>query len=160
MVNLRTRWMEALLCAVLAAACGASDPGPANGAGASAPVSDETRRLALREELRLSLGESYDQPLPAVSEADLERGARMWMGRCASCHGPKGHGSTPLGRMLPVQPVDLADPEQAGFFSARANLWILSEGSPGTPMVAWKGVLDEASMRAVLAHMETLQTVR
>ncbi len=58
--------------------------------------------------------------------------------------------------MLPVQPGDLTDPARREFFSERAILRIVENGSPGTPMFGWKEVLTESSMRAVVAHLLTL----
>ena len=42
------------------------------------------------------------------------------------------------------------------FYSDRARLTILSEGSEGTPMFGWKDILSESDRYAVLAHLRFL----
>jgi hypothetical protein len=145
--------------ALVLGACGGGDgsaavsraDGPAERAGANAE-----RRSSLRDDLRRALGGSYDEPLAFVDEHLLARGERAWELHCSACHGLSGRGGTTLARALPVEPGDLADPRRASFFSERAKLWILAEGSAGTPMTGWKEALDERMLIAVLAHMRTL----
>ena len=43
---------------------------------------------------------------PAVRAEALE----IWRGRCANCHGPRGHGDGPQARHLLVSPRRLSDP--------------------------------------------------
>lgn len=124
------------------------------GDGGEAPQPD--RRASLRDQIRAELGERYDEPLPAVPEEALARGAEIWNRTCASCHGADGAGRTPMANMLAVPPGDLTDPERAGFFSEQAKVWIVAEGSPGTPMPGSAGALDDAEILAVVAHMATL----
>ena len=117
---------------------------------------DAERRLQLRERLRGELGERYGAPLPEATEDELRTGAGIWEALCAGCHGMTARGTATLSLLLPVPPGDLADPRRAAFFSERAKLRIVADGSPGTPMVGWKGVLTEADRRAVIAHLRTL----
>jgi len=129
---------------------GAQSPGP------HGEVSDEQRRLEFRERLREELGEDYDEPLPAATEAELAQGKELWESLCASCHGSGGGGMRQLSRMLPVPPGNLRDPVRAAFYSDRAKLRIIRDGSEDTPMLGWKHVLNEPELHAVLAHARTL----
>ena len=139
------------MLALLLGACGGS--GGAEGEQEGGPAA---RRAQLRERLRVELGERYDEPLPELTDAQLARGEEQWRKHCTNCHGVEGRGDGTLSRMLAAEPGDLSDPERAAFFSERAKLWILAEGSPGTPMAAWNAVLDEPDMEALVAYMATL----
>ncbi len=120
------------------------------------PLDNDKRRRLLREKLRAALGEHYDAPLPEATEDDLNKGAELWTLLCLGCHGQDATGRRTLSRMLPTQPGNLSDPERAAYFSGRAKLWIVAEGSPGTPMFGWKEVLTEEDIEAVVAYLETL----
>lgn len=118
---------------------------------------DPARRVALREALRRELGADYDAPLGEEPTADaLQRGAKTYDYLCASCHGRTGRGNGRSARMLAIRPPDLADPEQAEFFSERAKLHIVAEGLPGSPMIGWKEMLDEQGRLEVLLFMNSL----
>lgn len=124
------------------------------------PVDNDKRRRLLRESLRAALGEHYDAPLPQATEDDLKKGAELWSVLCLGCHGHDAAGRRTLSRMLPIQPGNLTDPERAAYFSGQAKLWIVAEGSPGTPMFGWKEVLTEEDIRAVVAHLGTLMPAK
>ncbi len=145
--------------ALLLCACGggtdSAGGGEARGPAARARANAQ-RRGALRDELVRALGASYDEPLARVDAPERAKGSEVYERLCAGCHGRSGRGGTILARALPVEPGDLADPERAAFFSERAKLWLVAEGSRGTPMTGWKEGLDEATMIAVLDHMRTL----
>jgi len=151
----------------LALAIGALTPGCGGGEESSVgvgyplPVSHagadhEARREDLRAHLRAELGEGYDTPLPPATAAQLELGAELWSLLCAECHGMTGRGTRNLSRILPVEPGDLTDPARAGFYSDRAKLHIVANGSEGTPMIGWSEVLSEESLRATVAHIDVL----
>ncbi len=130
-------------------------PGPSSLANAD----PAQRRQRLRDSIRAKLGSEYDTPLPEVSEKEREKGEAIWRGLCVGCHGEDGRGRRSLSQMLPVPPGDLTDPEVDSFFSARGKLAIVTDGSPGTPMIGWKDVLEKESDRiAVLAYLQTLVT--
>ena len=134
------------------------------GAGCSAPppptaepgLSDEERRSSVRDQLRASLGNDYDAPLPEATSEQIQRGAKLYGMLCQACHGPTGRGNGRSARMLAIQPKDLADPEIASYFSDRAKLAIIDEGIEGTPMIGWGRMLDEAEQIDVLQFMNTL----
>jgi mono/diheme cytochrome c family protein len=143
-------WTSVVALGLTSLGCGPPAEVPAR------ELSDEERRLELRERLQEALGDDYGEPLPAATETELAQGAELWEALCASCHGSGGGGTRQLSRMLPIPPGSLKDPERAAFLSERAKLRIIRDGSEGTPMTGWKDVLTESEMRAVLAHVQTL----
>lgn len=116
---------------------------------------DAPRRERHREELRRTLGELYDEPLPAVVPARLERGAKLYDLLCRSCHGPTGRGNGRSARALTIRPPDLVDAQQASFLSDRAKLEVIANGAPGTTMIGWSDMLGQDDRVAVLAFMNT-----
>jgi mono/diheme cytochrome c family protein len=122
----------------------------------SASDPDTERRAAFRDRLRLSLGEDYGTPLEQPGTEQIQRGAKLYGILCQSCHGRKAGGNGRSARMLPVAPPDLSDPATAFFFSDRAKLEIIANGVERTPMIGWKGMLDERERLDILLFMNTL----
>ncbi|MAD81029.1 MAG: hypothetical protein CMJ50_09345 [Planctomycetaceae bacterium] len=181
--DLRRTWILSVLLALGTAGCGGTDAfrsesldggdarneiaacnAPRNGSRGEVnhellleiPEDHGERRQWLRDRLKKQLGDHYDIPLPKATEEDLRKGAEIWSLLCLGCHGEGGRGRRALSQMLPVQPGDLTDPARHAFFSERAKLRIVAEGSPGTPMFGWKEVLTEEYVRAVVAYLSTL----
>ena len=88
----------------------------------------------------------------AASAADL--GAKVFATRCALCHGPDGHGDGPGSKGLKPQPRNFHD---TAYMSSRTDAQLLETIHKGKgPMPRWQGILSEAEMTAVLAHIRTL----
>jgi len=111
------------------------------------------RRIAFREQLRRELGAEYEAPLPPLEQEQFARGAGIYARLCESCHGLAGRGNGLSGRMLATPPPDLADAEQAAFFSDRAKLRIVRQGAPATPMIGWNQVLTDEECKIVLQYL-------
>ena len=126
------------------------------GAGCSAPAPEPERRERVRDQLRASLGDRYDAPLPAGTADDIRHGSDLYDVLCRSCHGPTGNGNGKSARALAIQPPDLTDPSTASFFSDQAKLKIIAEGIAETPMIGWSRMLEENEQIAVLHFMNTL----
>ena len=122
-----------------------------------APASPESRREALRERLQQQLGADYDAPVLAGSQQQQDQGAAIYRQLCLSCHGPGGHGDGPTGSMLRPPPSSLVDPQSAGFFSDRAQIEIIRNGSPGTTMIGWSGVLSDEDVQNVFFYTRSLR---
>jgi cytochrome c len=120
------------------------------------PPPDGERRERLRAALRAELGQRYDQPIPPPAPEAVERGTRIYDMLCESCHGRTGRGNGRSARLLAIEPPDLTDPAQAGFFSDSAKLQIIADGLPGTPMIGWKSMLSEQERLDVLQFMRSL----
>jgi mono/diheme cytochrome c family protein len=116
----------------------------------------ELRREVRRAELKQSLGEDYDRPLPAGTTDELRRGFELYDLTCAGCHGRRGRGDGRVAKQLLVAPGDLSDPARAAFFSERARLEIIRKGIPSTPMFGWEGTLGEDDLFAVFVALRYL----
>jgi len=134
----------------LSAACGGA------GQDDRSTAMNEQRRAGVRDTLREKLGTEYDVPLPVATNAEIEQGAKIYDTLCRSCHGPTGQGDGRSSRSLSLPPASLVDPESRSFFSERAKLEIIADGTYGTPMVGWSEMLDEEERLAVLHFVNTL----
>ncbi len=114
----------------------------------------------------VSSGTNDNAPLPPVPTeyASLtnplganaaSQGADVFKTNCEGCHGPEGHGDGPAGQALDPRPRNLAE------FQKRASdaflFWRISEGKPGTSMVAWKGILTDEQIWQVISFLHTLE---
>lgn len=91
-------------------------------------------------------------PLGADAAAE---GAEVFRTNCEMCHGPQGHGDGPAGQALDPQPQNLAELQtEAG---DDFLFWRISEGKPGTSMVAWKGILSEEQIWQTVSFIRTLK---
>jgi mono/diheme cytochrome c family protein len=91
-------------------------------------------------------------PLGADAAA---QGAEVFKTNCEMCHGPQGHGDGPAGQALDPKPRNLAKLQtEAG---DDFLFWRISEGKPGTSMVAWKGILSEEQIWQAVSFIRTLQ---
>ena len=82
-------------------------------------------------------------------------GEKAFLANCQMCHGPQGHGDGPAGGSLDPKPKNLAVlQENAG---DDYLFWRISEGKPGTSMVAWKGILTEEQIWQIVSFIRTLK---
>lgn len=91
-------------------------------------------------------------PYGAEASAD---GAQIFQTNCQMCHGPQGHGDGPAGQALDPKPKNLAVLQKS--VGDDYLFWRISEGKPGTSMVAWKGILTEDQIWQVVSFVRTLQ---
>jgi cytochrome c oxidase cbb3-type subunit 2 len=98
---------------------------------------------------------------PPATDGLRERGARVYLQRCAACHGTRGDGRGWASRNLPIAPRDFT----AGVYKLRstpsgsiptdADLFVtISRGMHGTPMMSWRG-LPEADRWAVVGKLKS-----
>lgn len=84
-----------------------------------------------------------------------DSGAEVFKTNCQMCHGAEGHGDGPAGQALDPQPRNLAE------LQTKAGddflFWRISEGKPGTSMVAWKGILSKEQIWQVVSFIRTLK---
>ncbi|HET9911702.1 MAG TPA: cytochrome c [Anaerolineales bacterium] len=91
-------------------------------------------------------------PLGADAAAD---GAEIFGTHCATCHGPQGHGDGPAGQALDPKPRNLAKLQTMA--GDDFLFWRISDGKPGTSMIAFKGVLSEEQIWQVVSFIRTLK---
>ena len=126
-------------------------------AGSIAPydeAAEPARRDQLETDLKAKLGEAYDQPVPGLTEADLELGAEVWYKNCDACHGPYGQGDGPRADRMQPRPTNL----HAGrTLSPAGEYQVIVDGSPGTGMPAF-GNLPERHRLAVYRFLVEQRT--
>lgn len=86
---------------------------------------------------------------------DAQAGKTLYQNFCLSCHGPTGRGDGPAASTLNPQPSDLTvllKAQDDAYFVTR-----IAEGKPGTAMVAWKNVLNEAQIQQIVAYLRALE---
>ena len=103
------------------------------------------------------------EPIPAVyagksnpfgSDASAD-GAQIFQANCGTCHGPQGHGDGPASGSLNPKPKNLAILQESA--GDDYLFWWISEGKPGTAMLAWKDILTEEQIWQVVSFLRTLE---
>jgi mono/diheme cytochrome c family protein len=101
-------------------------------------------------------------PAAAAADAGNTDGAEAYATYCVSCHGVTGAGDGPVGAALDPKPASFADAafwtdERTDEHLAKA----IKEGGPAvgkSPLMApWGAVLDDAKVKAVVAHIKSLK---
>ena len=82
-------------------------------------------------------------------------GEKVFQSNCQMCHGPQGHGDGPASGSLDPKPKNLAILQES--VGDDYLFWRISEGRPGTAMVAWKGILTEEQVWQVVSFIRTLK---
>ncbi len=145
---------------VLLTACGggekkrpASRPAAESGVGASSPGWPD-----------VSTASSSGTPAPAVaaSAADPVKGAKLFAGTCAACHGPLGKGDGPGAANLDPKPRDFSDKVyMATLKDAEIQNTIKYGGAmkamPQMPSHPWFSDPDLASL---VAHVRSLSAAK
>ncbi len=90
-----------------------------------------------------------------LSEDAAIAGGEIFQTNCATCHGSGGHGDGPAGAALNPPPKDLSVLQVQ--VSDGYLFWRISEGSPGTAMVAWRGILTEEQIWHLVTFIRTLK---
>ncbi len=99
---------------------------------------------------------SLSNPLPRTRET-VERGATVYAGNCASCHGATGAGDGPVGRTLSPPPANLAWLAQMPMVQWDPFMyWTVAEGGTpfGSAMPSFKNVLSNDDIWAVIAYIQ------
>lgn len=82
-------------------------------------------------------------------------GDTFFQANCQMCHGAQGRGDGPAGASLVPKPKNLA-----AFQNSVGDdylFWRISEGKPGTFMLAWKGSLTEDQIWKIVSFIRTLK---
>lgn len=82
------------------------------------------------------------------------RGETLFQDNCAFCHAPDGTGRHWIGSFLEPRPRDLTDPVAMRDMTPARLRAAIGDGIAGTPMPAWKTVLDEGQIDDVATYVE------
>lgn len=82
-------------------------------------------------------------------------GAEVFKTNCVACHGEQGKGDGIASGSLDPKPANLGELVQRA--SDDYLFWRITEGRPGTSMVAWKGILTEEQIWQVVTFIHTLK---
>lgn len=75
---------------------------------------------------------------------------------CATCHGAQGKGDGPVGAALKPKPRNFMDAKWKFGFDKASVVKTINNGSPGTGMAPYKGVLTDAEIEAVADYVRKL----
>jgi len=96
----------------------------------------------------------HDRP-PRLSglTTSERRGETLYQQNCAFCHAADGTSRNWIGSFMEPHPRDLTSQSaMSGMTRARLRM-VIREGLPGTSMPAWKSVLSENEVEAVIAYV-------
>lgn len=96
---------------------------------------------------------------PAAFAADAKKidGAKLYEANCAMCHGASGHGDGPAAASLKPAPRDLVAGKYTHGASEADVAKTIEHGIEGTAMMSYKGTLKVDEIKAVAAHVVSLQ---
>ncbi len=81
-------------------------------------------------------------------------GESLFQQNCAFCHAADGTGKNWIGSFLEPHPRNLTDPEFMDSVDSVHLRNVIENGLPGTTMSAWKNVLKEKEISAIIAYIE------
>jgi len=146
------RAVFAIELALAMAGCGGAKSG-----SSSASSSPASNPAPAGEPATAPAESSVTPPAPSgTAGAPADLGAQVFAKRCALCHGADGHGDGVGAKGLKPQPRNFHD---MAYMKTRTDEQLLATIHQGKgPMPRWQGVLTEAEMKAVLAHIRSLGT--
>ncbi len=96
----------------------------------------------------------HDMTLQIDDLSALEKtGEALWLANCAFCHAADGTGKNWIGSFLEPHPRDLTDGAFMADMDRERLREAIREGLPGTTMPAWKSVLKDAQIEAIMAYI-------
>ena len=85
--------------------------------------------------------------------AEERLGESLYQQNCAFCHAADGSGKNWIGTFMEPHARDLTDPVFMRSMGRGRLKQTIEEGLPGTPMPAWKSVLSEAEIEAIISYV-------
>lgn len=93
-------------------------------------------------------------PRLAQATAQQAQGAKLFQDNCAFCHAADGTAKNWIGAFLEPHPRNLTDPAFMGNINRQHLRRVIRDGLPNTSMPAWKSVLSEEEIEAVIAYID------
>lgn len=82
-----------------------------------------------------------------------KRGEHLYQQNCAFCHAADGTGRNWIGTFLEPHPRDLTASEFMSNMTSERLATVIKEGLPNTSMPAWKTVLNDEDIKALIAYI-------
>jgi len=82
-----------------------------------------------------------------------KRGEGLYQQNCAFCHAADGTGRNWIGTFLEPHPRDLTSPEFMSVMTRERLAGVVKDGLPDTSMPAWKSVLSDNDIDALIAYI-------
>lgn len=82
-----------------------------------------------------------------------KRGEHLYQQNCAFCHAADGTGRNWIGTFLEPHPRDLTAPEFMSAMTPERLASVIKDGLPNTSMPAWKTVLNDDDIKALIAYI-------
>jgi cytochrome c oxidase cbb3-type subunit 3 len=96
----------------------------------------------------------HDMPLKIEGMTPVERkGQKLWKDNCAFCHAVDGSGKNWIGSFLEPHARNLRDPAVMDTMTRARLREAIREGLSGTSMPAWKSVLNDKEISALIAYI-------
>lgn len=92
-------------------------------------------------------------PAPGAAAADLANGKKVYLDKCARCHGNTGKGDGPKAETLEKKPADYTDKKKMGEFTDAQLKKITVDGKQ--PMPAYQGKISDKDLDDVIAYIRT-----
>jgi len=97
----------------------------------------------------------HDVPPKLSRPTAIQRqGEALFQENCAFCHAADGTGKNWIGAFLEPHPRNLTDPVFMKEIDRERLTAAIKKGIPGSSMPAWKSVLDDAQISAVIAYID------
>ena len=91
--------------------------------------------------------------LPPAEAADITSGKKVYVEKCAGCHGASGKGDGPKSAALSKKALDYTDKKKMAQVTDAELKQALLDGNP--PMPAYKGRLSDKDVDEVIAYIRT-----
>lgn len=92
------------------------------------------------------------KPELTLLTAVQRRGESLFQANCAFCHAADGSGKNWIGSFLQPHPRDLTG-ARVGLMTDDELEQVIRDGLPGTTMSAWKNVLADSQIKAIVAYI-------
>ena len=89
------------------------------------------------------------------SDKVTRKGADIYRHYCSVCHGDKGDGQSRAKNSFAVPPRNYTTPEAAIELTRERMIHSVTNGRPGTAMIAWRTELSAAEIEGVVDHIRT-----
>lgn len=85
-----------------------------------------------------------------------QQGEKLYQENCAFCHAADGTGKNWIGSFLEPPPRDLTDAEAMAGMTRQRLKQTIRDGREGTTMPAWKSVLSDEQIEAVITYIDSV----